>query len=408
MRCRHCGEPVSKSFVDLGASPPSNAYLSAGQLDVPERSYPLRVLVCGECRLVQTEDFAEVEELFSADYAYYSGFSTSWVEHCARFTEEMVRRFELGAASMVVEVASNDGTLLNRFHQRGIQSVGIEPTAGTARAARLLGLDIRQEFLTMASAERLRSEGVNADLLAANNVVAHVPDINDFVGACCRLLAPGGVATFEFPHLMRLVEGKQFDTIYHEHFSYLSLTVMERVAAKCGLSIFDVEEIPTHGGSLRVFMGRSDGVRREVSDSVERLLESESLVGVDTDDFYQGFQGQAEQIAEAVLDFLVRAHRSGRRVAGYGAAAKGNTLLNFAGIDGDLLPYVVDQNPAKQGLYLPGSRIPIVSEDRIHLEQPDHVLLLPWNLRTELVERLNYVRKWGATFVTAIPEVEIW
>ena len=396
------------TFVDLGSSPPSNAYLTAGRMAGPETWYPLRVMVCDNCRLVQTEDFAAADELFDAEYAYFSGFSSSWVAHCERYATEMTGRFGLDAGSRLVEVASNDGTLLRFFHERGMQCTGIEPTASTASAARGLGLHVLEEFLTRTSADRLVSEGLVADLLVANNVVAHVPDIDDFVDACGRLLAPGGVVTFEFPHLLRLVAETQFDTIYHEHFSYLSLTVIRRIAGSVGLVVFDVEEIPTHGGSLRVFLQRADTGAHPPGVEVSMLLSTEAEAGIYGPDFYAGFQERTDRIKDDLLRFLLEARRDGRTVVGYGAAAKGNTLLNYAGIRPDLLRFVVDQNPAKQGRYLPGSRIPIVPEDFLNEARPDHVLILPWNLREEVEERLAYVRDWGATFATAIPELQVW
>ena len=318
----------------------------------------------------------------------------------------MVDRLGLGPDSLVVEVACNDGTLLAHFLDRGIRCLGIEPTAGTAAAARDLGLEVVEEFVGVATAERLAAAGVSADLLAANNVVAHVPDIVDFVRGCGLLLAPDGVATFEFPHLLRLVEGVQFDTVYHEHFSYLSLTSLGRVVDTAGLAIHDVEEVPTHGGSLRVHLGRPEGTH-PVSPSVGRLLEVEEASGVGNDEFYRGFQVEADRVKDGLLRFLLDARTEGRTVVGYGAAAKGNTLLNYAGVRPDLLPFVVDRNPVKQGRFLPGSRIPIVEEGRLSEVRPDHVLVLPWNLRPELEESLAYVREWGCSFVTAVPELRI-
>ena len=408
MRCRHCRDPLVSTFVDLGSSPPSNAYLTADRLAGPETWYPLRVMVCDNCRLVQTEDFAAAEELFDAEYAYFSGFSKSWVAHCERYASEMTDRFGLDAGSQVVEVASNDGTLLRFFHERGMRCTGIEPTASTASAARGLGLHILEEFLTRVSAERMASEGLAADLLTANNVVAHVPDVDDFAAACGRLLAPGGVATFEFPHLIRLVAEGQFDTIYHEHFSYLSLKVMDRIATAAGLMVFDVERLPTHGGSLRVYLQRTDAGVRPIEESVEATLAIEVEAGIDHPAFYSGFQERADRIKDDLLRFLLDTRGEGRMVVGYGAAAKGNTLLNYAGVRPDLLRFVVDQNPAKQGRYLPGSRIPIVPEEALIAARPDHVLILPWNLREEVEQRLSYIRDWGGTFATAIPELRIW
>ncbi|MEC9000209.1 MAG: class I SAM-dependent methyltransferase [Actinomycetota bacterium] len=406
MICRSCGSALELTFLDLGNSPPSNAYLSAGDLDAPETWYPLRVMACGDCRLVQTRDFARAEDLFTEDYAYFSGFSSSWRDHCRRYADQMVDRLGLGSESLVVEVACNDGTLLAEFLDRGTRCLGVEPTASTAAAARDLGLEVVEEFVGVATAERLAADGVSADLLAANNVVAHVPDIVDFVRGCGILLAPDGVATFEFPHLLRLVEGVQFDTVYHEHFSYLSLTSLSRVVEAVGLVVHDVEEVPTHGGSLRVHLGRLDG-GHPVSPSVGRLLDLEEDRGLCSDAYYRGFQAEADRVKDDLLRFLLEARAEGRSVAAYGAAAKGNTLLNYAGVRPDLVPFVVDRNPAKQGRFLPGSRIPVVDEGRLSRVRPDHVLILPWNLREELEESLSYVRDWGATFVTAVPELRV-
>ena len=408
MRCRHCRDPLVSTFVDLGSSPPSNAYLTADRLAGPETWYPLRVMVCDNCRLVQTEDFAAAEELFDAEYAYFSGFSRSWVAHCERYASEMTDRFDLDAGSQVVEVASNDGTLLRFFREQGMRCTGIEPTAGTASAARRLGLEVIEEFLTGELADRLVGGGLSADLLVANNVVAHVPDIDGFVAACRRVLTPAGVATFEFAYLVRLVEEAQFDTIYHEHFSYLSLTAFQSITISAGLEIFDVEELPTHGGSLRVFVQVAGTGIQTVSSAVSAMLVSEAATGVTGSPFYAGFQERADGIKDGLLRFLLDARRDGRSVMGYGAAAKGNTLLNYAGIRSDLLRSVVDRNPAKQGRFLPGSRVPIVEEGELRHIRPDHVLILPWNLRDEIADQLSYVCDWGATFVTAVPELAVW
>jgi SAM-dependent methyltransferase len=406
VRCRHCGAPVHARFLDLGTAPPSNAYLDAARLDGPEAWFPLRVLVCEACWLVQTEDFAGREALFTADYAYFSSFSTSWLEHARRYVAEMIERFDLGAHSRVVEVAANDGYLLQYVRQAGIPTYGIEPTASTAAAAIAKGIDIVPSFFGVALAERLAAEGRSADLIAANNVLAHVPDINDFVGGFARLLKPGGVATFEFPHLVSMVRECQFDTAYHEHYSYLSLLAVERVFAANGLTLFDVQQLPTHGGSLRIFAQRAED-RRAATPALAALRALEQEAGVATPGFYAGFQRAAETIKDDLLRFLLNARRDGTRVAAYGAAAKGNTLLNFAGVRADLLPYVVDRNPAKAGRFLPGSRIPIVAEERLHADRPDMILILPWNLKDEVMAQLAYARAWGARFVTAVPALQI-
>ena len=407
MKCRHCHAPLDTSFVDLGTSPPSNSYLTVADLDRPERYYPLRVAVCSTCWLVQTEDFTDREEFFSDDYAYFSSFSTSWLDHSQRYVEAMQRRFALDDASLVIEVAANDGYLLQYVKAAGIGALGIEPTHSTAVAARDKGIEIVEEFFGIALADRLVSEGRSADLTAANNVLAHVPDINDFVAGFARLLKPTGVATFEFPHLLEMVEHGQFDTIYHEHYSYLSLTAVERIFAANGLAVFDVETLPTHGGSLRVYAQRADGGLHPRTDAVGAMLARETARGVAGADFYAGFQARVDRLKDAFVDFLIDAKRDGKRVAAYGAAAKGNTLLNFAGIRRDLLPWVVDRNPAKAGKFMPGSRIPIVTEDRIRKERPDLIVILPWNIKDEVIAQLAYAREWGAQFVTAIPELRL-
>ena len=407
MRCRHCGEPVGLVLVDLGSSPPSNSYLTNKDLRTPETWFPLRVLVCESCWLAQTEDFASTTILFNADYAYFSGYSSTWVEHCRRFADEATRRFGLGQSSRVIEVASNDGTLLNFFHTQGIKCTGIEPTASTAAAARDLGLEVLEVFLGHESANELAAGGNVADLLVANNVLAHVPDIVGFASGCRQLLATGGVASFEFPHLVELVSKTLFDTIYHEHFSYLSLTSVESVFDTAGLKVFDVQQLSTHGGSLRVYAQRSESTRFETSESVRRLRDHETSLGVGSSSFYEGFQDRADRIKDDLVRFLIDTKRQGRSLVGYGAAAKGNTLLNYAGVRPNLMAYVVDNNPAKQGKYLPGSRIPIVGEYRIADDPPDLVLVLPWNIRDEVARRLELLEGWSGSIVTAIPKLRV-
>jgi len=407
MNCRHCGHALSLPFLDLGNAPPSNAYLSAAALNAPETWYPLRVLACDRCWLVQTEDHAGREALFTADYAYFSSFSTSWLAHSQAYVQAMRARYQLGPGSLVAEVAANDGYLLQYVQAAGIPCYGIEPTAGTAAAARAKGLHIVERFFGIELGESLAREGRQVDLVAANNVLAHVPDSNDFVGGFERLLKPQGVATFEFPHLLRLVQQTQFDTVYHEHYSYLSLTAVRTVLAAQGLQVFDVESLPTHGGSLRVHAQRAATGRHETRTRVAEALAEEQAAGVATPAFYQGFQARAEKVKDDLVAFLIDAKRRGWRVGAYGAAAKGNTLLNFAGVRPDLLPYVVDRNPAKQGRFMPGSRIPIVAEQHLQADRPDCVLILPWNLRDEVTEQLAYVRGWGGRFVTAVPELVV-
>jgi len=407
MKCRHCGTELTLPLIDLGSAPPSNAYLSKQTLHAPEKHFPLRVLVCTECWLVQTEDYAGADELFSADYAYFSSFSTTWLEHAEQYVADMAARFDLNANSFIVEVAANDGYLLQYAKARNIPCLGVEPTTSTANAARAKGIEIVEAFFGVTLAERLVAQGKQADLTAANNVLAHVPDINDFVAGFSVLLKPTGVATFEFPHLVQLVSENQFDTIYHEHYSYLSLTAVQRIFEHNGLSVFNVEKLPTHGGSLRVYAQRSDLGMREFSQNVTELLDFEATAGITTPDFYNGFQPKADQVKNDFLVFLIEAKRAGKTVAGYGAAAKGNTLLNYAGVRPDLLPYVVDRNPVKQDKFLPGCRIPVVAEDQLKQTRPDYVVILPWNLRTEVIEQLAYIREWGGQFVTAVPSLKI-
>uniref|UniRef100_UPI0035CAB21F class I SAM-dependent methyltransferase n=1 Tax=uncultured Sphingomonas sp. TaxID=158754 RepID=UPI0035CAB21F len=406
MKCRHCTAPLQAPFLDLGSAPPSNAYLPADRLDAPETWFPLRLLVCHACWLVQTVDFTSRDALFTADYAYFSSFSQSWLEHSRRYVTEMTARLRLDAASCVVEVAANDGYLLQYVRDAGIPTYGIEPTASTAAAARARGIEIVEDFFGVTLGEKLAAEGRDADLIIANNVLAHVPDINDFVGGFARLLKPTGVATFEFPHLLEMVLRNQFDTAYHEHYSYLSLTAVERIFAANGLSVFDVQRLPTHGGSLRVFSQRAGGPH-PVSAAVTEMLQAEHKAGVTTPAFYATLQRAAEAVKDDLLLFLLDARRNGLKVGAYGAAAKGNTLLNFAGIRPDLLPYVVDLNPAKAGSYMPGSRIPIVAEDRLRADRPDRILILPWNLRDEVVAQLAYAREWDARFVVAVPSLQL-
>lgn len=406
MQCRHCGNSLLLTFIDLGSAPPSNAYLTERDLQRPERWYPLRILVCSECWLVQTEDYAGADEIFTDDYAYFSSYSKTWLEHCEKYVARMADRFRLGPQSLVIELAANDGYLLQYVAARKVPCLGIEPTASTAASARAKGIEIVEKFFGVSLARELASTSRHADLMTANNVLAHVPDINDFVSGIAILLKPTGVATFEFPHFLNLVTHNQFDTIYHEHYSYLSLLSVRRIFERNALSVFDVEELPTHGGSLRVYAQRKDGPH-PVSEAVANLLQREQSAGLMTASYYAGFQARANTAKNDFLSFLLAARREGQSVAAYGAAAKGNTLLNYAGVRPDLLPYVVDKSPSKQGKFLPGSRIPIVSESRIRQEHPDYVVILPWNIRDEVMTDLSYIRDWGGRFVTAIPDLEI-
>jgi hypothetical protein len=406
VNCRHCGGPLQHQFLDLGFAPPSNAYLQADDLRRPERTYPLKLFVCAACWLVQTEDHAGAGELFSADYAYFSSVSSTWLEHARRYADTMVAKLGLGPDSLVVEVASNDGYLLKNFVAAGVPCLGIEPTASTAAAAEAIGVPTVREFFGSALAERLARDRRPADLIAGNNVFAHVPDINDFTAGLKALLTPHGTITLEFPHLQQLIAQTQFDTVYHEHFSYLSLGTVERIFAAAGLRVWDVEELATHGGSLRVYGCHADDDRRP-STAVQRVLAAEQAAGLRSLAVYEGFQSQAEKLKDDLLAFLIEQKRLGRRVAAYGAAAKGNTFLNFAGVRPDLVRYVCDAAPSKIGKYLPGSHIPIVAPAHLRQDRPDVVLILPWNLRDEVSTQLAFVREWGGRFVTAVPALSV-
>lgn len=407
MNCRHCGSTNMGAFADLGSAPPSNAYLTAEKLSSPELFFPLRVMVCLRCKLVQTEDFAAHDTLFADDYAYFSSFSAHWLVHAEKYVVDMCARFELNAQSMVAEVAANDGYLLQYVKERRIPCFGVEPTESTAEAARQKGLQIVQEFFGKALGTRLALEGKSTDLIAANNVLAHVPDINDFVSGFTAIMKHNGVATFEFPHLVELVKNCQFDTIYHEHFSYLSLLAIDRIFEANGLIVFDVEKLGTHGGSLRVYAQRADTGQHVTTENVESVRQEEMKLGLDEADYYSGLQPRAEKIKDDVLKFLIEAKNAGMTVGGYGAAAKGNTLLNFAGVRGDLLPYIVDLSPSKAGKFMPGSRIPIVAQEHLLSDKPDYIFILPWNLKHEVMVQLEQARTWGAKFVTAVPVLTV-
>ena len=408
MKCRHCGFDVSHVLVDLGVAPPSNAYLTKMALKRPEKYFPLRVLVCESCWLVQAEAYSRAAELFNEEYAYFSSFSSEWLSHAEKYVHQMVERFGLTKVSMVGEVAANDGYLLQFVKEKGINCYGIEPTASTANAARQKGVEIVQDFLNVKLASELCQQGRIVDLLVANNVLAHVPDINDFSQACRMLLKPDGVFTCEFPHLLNLISQHQFDTIYHEHFSYLSFGTVVNIFAKNGLNVFDVEKLGTHGGSLRIYAQRSDTGKQPVDSRVERLVAEENNAGMTSIAFYKGFQEHAEKVKNDFLKFLIEKKEDEKLVVGYGAAAKGSTLLNFAGVKSDLIKYVVDRSPHKQGKYMPGSRIPIVSEDRIKSDKPDFVVIFPWNLSEEIASQLNYLSSNGTKIVTAVPQLSVF
>lgn len=406
MNCRHCGSPLEHVFLDLGFAPPSNAYLSESDLRARETYFPLKLYVCDGCWLVQTADYARADELFRHDYAYFSSTSSTWLEHAKCYVDSMCRRLALDQNSFVIEVASNDGYLLKNFVAAGIPCLGIEPTASTAAAAEALGIPALREFFGKKLAHELAAQGKQADLILGNNVYAHVPDINDFTAGLKAALKPGGTSTLEFPHLLRMIQGAQFDTAYHEHFSYLSLGTVCRIFEHAGLRVCDVEELPTHGGSLRVFGCHRDD-RRPDTKAVSALLAAEMEGGLLDLATYRQFQVRAERIKNDLLVFLIEQHRAGKSVAAYGAAAKGNTLLNFAGVKSDLLPYVCDAAPSKQGKYLPGSHIPILPPDVLRLRQPDYVIILPWNIASEVRQQNAAAIEWGGKFVLAVPVLQI-
>lgn len=405
-RCRFCQSPLQQSFADLGSTPLANSYLRPEELAGPEPSLPLHARVCGKCFLVQIPEMASPESLFG-DYAYYSSYSTSWLDHSARFAFEATERFGLTADSLVVEVASNDGYLLKYFQESGIPVLGIEPARNIAKDANAAGVPTEAEFFGFDVASNLVARGYSPDLIVGNNVLAHVPDINDFVAGLAALLRSTGVLSVEFPHLLRLIEGVQFDTIYHEHFSYLSLTTVEKIFAAHGLVVFDVSEIPTHGGSLRVFAELVASATRSTSHAVDSVRKAEAEAGLNELTTYAEFAKAVELAKDSLRGFLEEARANGRTVAAYGAAAKGNTLLNTVGVTSDLIEYVVDRSPHKQGLYLPGSHLPIYPPERIEETQPDYVLILPWNLADEITEQMATVATWGGRFVVAIPTTRV-
>ena len=404
--CRFCSAPLERVFIDLGMSPLANSYLRNEKAKQDERFFPLRAYVCGECFLVQLEEWEAPENIF-ADYAYFSSYSDSWLQHAKSYVARVIERFALGANSKVVEIASNDGYLLQYFVEADVPVLGIEPAQNVAAVARAKGIPTRVEFFGERAARTLRREGLRADLLIGNNVLAHVPNLNDFVKGMSLLLADAGVITMEFPHLMRLFDECQIDTIYHEHFSYFSFIAVEKIFAAHGLTLFDVEELPTHGGSLRIYAQHANKGWHPISHRVLDLRRREIDAGYANLDHYDAFEERAMETRQKLLSFLEDAKRQGKRVVGYGAPAKGNTLLNYCGITSDLIEYTVDRNPHKQGSLLPGSHIPILEPERINVTKPDYILILPWNLKREIVSQLSFARSWGAQFVVPIPEPRI-
>ena len=404
MNCRHCGIPLTHTFLDLGHAPPSNAYLTREELNHPETYYPLRVKVCDHCWLVQTEDYADADKLFSSDYAYFSSTSSSWLAHAEHYATTMINELVLDSQSHVIEVASNDGYLLKNFVAASIPCLGVEPTDSTAAAAEQLGIPVLREFFGEALGKQLAAKGKQADLIVGNNVYAHVPDINDFTHGLKAALKPSGTITLEFPHLMQLITQCQFDTVYHEHFSYLSLHTVNRIFASCSLRIWNVEELATHGGSLRIYGCHVDDIR-ETQTSVTNLLQEETDRGLQILQTYQDFQPRADKIKDDLLTFLIDQKRNGKKVVAYGAAAKGNTLLNYAGVKPDLVPFVCDAAGSKQGKFMPGSHIPILEPSALANYQPDYVLILPWNIAAEVQQQNAVLRENGVRFVTAVPEL---
>lgn len=407
MKCRHCGNKLTNILCDLQTCPPSNAMVREEMINFPETYFPLKVFVCEKCWLVQVDEIEKAENIFNEEYTYFSSFSKSWLAHSNDYVQYMMSNFKFNSDSLVVEVASNDGYLLQYFKEKNIPVLGIEPTANTAKVAKEKGIESIIDFFGSELAKK-ELEG-KSDLILGNNVLAHVPDINDFVKGIKIALKSDGINTFEFPHLCKMMEFNQFDTIYHEHFSYISLTALKSIFENQGLEFFDVQEIPTHGGSLRVFSKHIEDKSKQISTSVELLLSKEKSLGVDTLAYYQGFQQKTEKIKDDLITFLIRAKNEKKVVVAYGAAAKGNTLLNFCGIKGrDLISYVMDSSPHKQNKLLPGSRIPVFHPEKIVETQPDYVIIFPWNLKEEISEQLSFIKSWGGKFVVAIPELTIF
>ena len=409
MNCRFCTTPLTHVFIDLNNSPASNSFLTEEELNEPETFYPLKVFICDECFLVQVDEYKKSDAIFDSNYAYFSSYSTSWLQHAKAYVDMMTERFAFNENSLVIEVASNDGYLLQYFKEKNIPVMGIEPTANTAEVAMAKGIKTVIEFFGAELADRFSNDwNVKADLLLGNNVLAHVPNIVDFVLGIKLILKEDGIVTMEFPHLMQLVDNNQFDTIYHEHFSYLSLYTVKQIFESQGLQLFDVEEIPTHGGSLRIYATHEENAQQAISENVNKLLEKEYSKGINSLNYYNNFQQKALKVKIDITDFLIKQKRENKKVAAYGAAAKGNTLLNYCGIKNDLIDFVVDANPHKQNKFLPASHIPVMNEDELKKSKPDFVIILPWNLKTEITAQLNYIKEWGGKFVVAIPELEIF
>ncbi|WP_205509868.1 class I SAM-dependent methyltransferase [Longitalea arenae] len=407
MQCRFCKTELKHVFIDLVNSPASNSFITGEQLNEPETFYPLKVYTCHNCFLVQVDEYKKSDAIFNSDYVYFSSYSTTWLAHARDYANKMVERFGFNTGSQVIEIASNDGYLLQYFHQKNIPVLGIEPTANTAKVAVDKGIETIVDFFGVKLATALKVQGRQADLLLGNNVLAHVPDIVDFVKGLKLALKPQGVITMEFPHLMQLVENNQFDTIYHEHFSYLSFGTVKNIFAAQGLELFDVEELPTHGGSLRIYGKHAEDASKTISPAVGRLLQKEEGKGMNGLDWYSHFQQKALQVKLDLIQKLIHLKRENATVAAYGAAAKGNTLLNYCGIKNDLIDFVVDANPHKQGKYLPASHIPVVNEAHLKQVKPQYVIILPWNLKEEITRQLAYIKEWGGRFIIPVPQLEV-
>ena len=401
MNCRFCTTPLTSEFLDLVNSPASNSFLTKEQLNEPEIFYPLKLFVCDSCRLVQIDEYKKSDDIFDKNYIYFSSFSTSWVEHAKNYVDMISSRLKLNQDSFVIEIAANDGYLLQYVKEKNIPCLGIEPTSSTAKVAREKGIEILEEFFSLALAKSLKK----ADLILGNNVLAHVPDINDFVAGLKEVLAVEGTITMEFPHLLRLIEEMQFDTVYHEHFSYFSLYTVMQIFKSQDLDIYDVDELPTHGGSLRIYAKHCSDKSKNIGQGIQKVLDDEKAYGLHSEEGYKGLQKKVTQIKYDFLEFLVNAKKEKKKIIGYGAAAKGNTFLNFCGIKNDFIDFIVDKSPHKQNHYLPASHIPVVSEDNIKSFKPDYIIILPWNIKEEIMEQLSYTRKWGCKFVVAIPEI---
>jgi SAM-dependent methyltransferase len=408
MKCRFCSSENLNLFIDLGMSPPSNSFLTIEQLNSPEVYFPLKLWICKDCFLVQIDEYKNAREIFNNDYAYFSSYSTTWLKHSKKYVDMISKRLDLNSESLAIEIASNDGYLLQYFKEKSIPCLGIEPTANTAKVAKEKGINTLTEYFTEGQAKQVAIDYGKADLILGNNVFAHVPDINDFVKGLKELLKTSGTITLEFPHLLTLIENNQYDTIYHEHFWYFSVYALQNVFKKHRLAIYDIEELSTHGGSLRLYLKHAENKFLPVLNTVQNILDKEIKYGIDKFDYYQAFVKRVSNNKLDILEFLIRQKKDGKIIAAYGAAAKGNTFLNYCGIKNDLVDFVVDASPIKQNKLLPGSHIPVVSEEVLKLEKPDYVLIFPWNIKEEISNQIRYIKDWGGKFVVAIPNLEIF